>query len=105
MEADGTVDAQTAPTAPWETLRVFHELPQGTIFIKSPTKNPEEPKKETEKNYRTLDSKIQELDTRLPRIKTQIREFFELSATVKAVFLQIDDFYHLNRAPGSLDTG
>ena len=55
-------------------------------------------KKETEKNYRTLDSKIQELDTRLPRIKTQIREFFELSVTVKAVFLQIDDFYHLNRA-------
>ena len=54
-------------------------------------------KKETEKNYRTLDSKIQELDTRLPRIKTQIREFFELSVTVKAVFLQIDDFYHLNR--------
>ena len=33
----------TAPTAPWKTLRVFHELPQGTVFIKSPTKNPEEP--------------------------------------------------------------
>ena len=29
MEADGTVDAQNAPTAPWKTLRVFHELPQG----------------------------------------------------------------------------
>ena len=43
VEADGTVDAQTAPTAPWKTLRVSHELPQGTVFIKSPTKNPEEP--------------------------------------------------------------
>ena len=29
VEADGTVDAQNAPTAPWTTLRVFHELPQG----------------------------------------------------------------------------
>ena len=29
VEADGTVDAQNAPTAPWKTLRVFHELPQG----------------------------------------------------------------------------
>jgi hypothetical protein len=33
----------------------------------------------------------------LPRLKAQIREFFELSNTVKAVFLQVDDFYHLNR--------
>ena len=29
MEAVGAVDAQPAPTAPWKTLRVFHELPQG----------------------------------------------------------------------------
>ena len=27
--ADGAVDAQNAPTAPWKTLCVFHELPQG----------------------------------------------------------------------------
>ena len=26
VEADGAVDAQNAPTAPWKTLRVFHEL-------------------------------------------------------------------------------
>ena len=44
VEADGTVDAQTAPTAPWQTLRVSHELPQRTVVIQSPTKNPEEPK-------------------------------------------------------------
>ena len=25
----GAVDAQNAPTAPWKTLCVFHELPQG----------------------------------------------------------------------------
>ena len=29
MEANGAVDAQNAPTAPWKTLCVFHELPQG----------------------------------------------------------------------------
>jgi hypothetical protein len=54
-------------------------------------------KAETERTYRILDDKIRELDTKLPQLKSQIREFFELSATVKAVFLQIDDFYHLNR--------
>ena len=42
MEADGAVDAQNAPTAPWKTLCVFHELPQG-LSLKSPTKNSERP--------------------------------------------------------------
>ena len=35
--------------------------------------------------------------TKLPQLKAEIREFFALSTSVKAVFLQIDDFYHLNR--------
>jgi hypothetical protein len=30
-------------------------------------------------------------------LKQQIREFFELSNSVQAVYLQIDDFYHLRR--------
>lgn len=55
-------------------------------------------KREVEQRYRVSDDKIRELDTWLPRLKQQIREFFELSTSVKAVFLQIDDFYHLNRA-------
>ena len=37
VDAAGTVDAQTAPTAPWKTLRVFHELPQGILSTKSST--------------------------------------------------------------------
>ena len=44
VEADGTVDAQNAPTAPWKTLRVFHELPQGLshrITHAKPRKAPE----------------------------------------------------------------
>ena len=42
VEADGAVDAQNAPTAPWKTLRVFHELHRASP-IKSFTKNPEMP--------------------------------------------------------------
>ena len=44
VEADGAVDAQNAPTAPWKTLRVFHELPQGfphQITHDKPRKSPE----------------------------------------------------------------
>ena len=43
MEADGTVDAQNAPTAPWKTLRVFHELPQGLSPSNHPRKTPKGP--------------------------------------------------------------
>lgn len=57
----------------------------------------EKTKAETERTYRILDDKIRELDTKLPQLKAQIGEFLELSSSVKAVFLQIDDFYHLNR--------
>jgi hypothetical protein len=52
---------------------------------------------ETERKYLLNEDKIRDLDTWLPRLKQQIREFFELSGSVKAVFLQIDDFYHLSR--------
>ena len=44
VEADGAVDAQNAPTAPWKTLLVFHELPQGVphpITHDKPRKSPE----------------------------------------------------------------
>ena len=43
VEADGAVDAQNAPTAPWKTLRVFHELHRA-FPIKSFTKTPKGPK-------------------------------------------------------------
>ncbi len=50
-----------------------------------------------ERTYRRSDDKIRELNNLLPDLKRQIREFFELSGTVKSVFLQVDDFYHLRR--------
>jgi len=52
---------------------------------------------ETERKYLLDQDKVRDLDMWLPQLKQQIREFFELSASVKAVFLQIDDFYHLSR--------
>jgi energy-coupling factor transporter ATP-binding protein EcfA2 len=55
-------------------------------------------KREIEQRYKLSEDKIRALDTWLPRLKQQIREFFELSGSVKAVFLQIDDLYHLGRA-------
>lgn len=57
----------------------------------------ERTKEETEWSYKVLSDKIRELDMWLPRLKQQVRAFFEASSSVKAVFLQIDDFYHLKR--------
>jgi hypothetical protein len=50
-----------------------------------------------EEEYARHDSKIHKLNLLLPRLKEQIREFFDLSTEVKAVFLALDDFYHLPR--------
>jgi hypothetical protein len=53
---------------------------------------------ETERRYTQHEDKVRELDMWLPRLKSEIREFFTISSSVKAVFLQIDDFYLLARA-------
>ncbi len=53
---------------------------------------------ETEKKFKIRKEKIKELDVLLPDLKVQVREFFELSKTVRTVFIQIDDLYHLKRA-------
>lgn len=50
-----------------------------------------------ELRYAQRTAKLRELHNWLPRLKRQILEFFELSKTVKSVFLQLDDFYHLAR--------
>jgi hypothetical protein len=52
---------------------------------------------ETERNFKVRTDKLRELDMLLPALKDQVREFFQVSSTVKAVFLQIDDLYHLKR--------
>ncbi len=54
-------------------------------------------KEEIERTFKLHKEKLQELDRWLPELKGQIREFFGLSTGVKAIFLQIDDLYHLRR--------
>jgi len=50
-----------------------------------------------ERKYKINESKIKDLDIWLPELKRYIREFFELSTNVQAIFIQIDDYYHLPR--------
>jgi len=57
----------------------------------------EKTKAETEKTFKVQSSKLRDLDMWLPKLKDQVREFFAVSANVKAVLLQIDDLYHLRR--------
>ena len=54
-------------------------------------------KTEIERSYKVRSDKLRELDMLLPRLKEQVREFFLVSNSVKAVFLQIDDLYHLKK--------
>jgi hypothetical protein len=50
-----------------------------------------------ESTYKRQDEKIAELNVILPRLKSLIREFFASSKGVSALFLQLDDLYHLKR--------
>lgn len=51
-----------------------------------------------ELRYKTYDRKIDDLNKALPAMKAKLRELFELSSSIKCVFIQLDDFYHLLRA-------
>ncbi|MDR6388557.1 hypothetical protein AB3X82_13310 [Paraburkholderia phenoliruptrix] len=50
-----------------------------------------------ERKYVHNENKLQQLNHNLPSYKTGIRDFFSISAKLRSVFIQIDDFYHLNR--------
>ena len=50
-----------------------------------------------ERAYERSDSKIRNLNILLPHLKGQLRDFFAASSNIKALFIQIDDFYHLQR--------
>jgi hypothetical protein len=50
-----------------------------------------------ERAYERADSKIQKLNRLLPKLKDDLRHFFEISSEIKALFIQLDDFYHLRR--------
>jgi hypothetical protein len=52
-------------------------------------------KNAVEQTFQSRKDKLKKLDVLLPKLKQQVRNFFEKSQSVKAVFLQIDDLYHL----------
>jgi hypothetical protein len=52
---------------------------------------------EVERVFKSKHDKLEQLDKWLPRLKPQIREFFEISGKVSAIFLQIDDLYQLRQ--------
>jgi hypothetical protein len=54
-------------------------------------------KTEIETKYSQSRNKIEELDKWLPQLKKSLKEFFWLRPQVKALYLHIDDFYHLLR--------
>ena len=69
----------------------------GNEILKVGAKASSERKAALEQEYKFHDSKIQKLNLLLPKLKGRVREFFEISNEVKSVFLQLDDFYHLQR--------
>lgn len=76
-------------------------LTQGPFKVGMNGKSAEESSKkskgEIEREFKTHQQKLQQLDLWLPELKKQIREFFSLSSKVKTIFLQVDDLYHLRR--------
>ena len=67
------------------------------LNLKFGVKNQSGEKQEVERSFRIHREKLQELDRWLPELKENIRTFFSLSSSTEAVFLQIDDLYHLKR--------
>lgn len=60
--------------------------------------NSEESKVAVESEYVSHDNKLRALNLWLPQLKSHIRDFFAATDKVQAVFVQVDDFYHLRRA-------
>ncbi|MBP7060369.1 MAG: hypothetical protein KBA91_00125 [Candidatus Moranbacteria bacterium] len=50
-----------------------------------------------ERTYKIYDKKIEKLNLILPDLKAKLKDFFELSSDIKNIFIQVDDFYHLQR--------
>lgn len=50
-----------------------------------------------EKTYKVYDKKIEKLNHILPNLKNQLEVFFKLYDDIKNIYIQIDDFYHLQR--------
>jgi hypothetical protein len=95
IKADQTDEdvKESSEIAKGQSLASGLAIPVGAYVGKTATTE----KAQLEKTYKVSDQKIKELHLLLPKIKAQLRDFFEISSGVKAVFLQVDDFYHLRR--------
>jgi len=69
--------------------------PIGSIDLAS--ENNVRKKADIELKYQQNENKLQTLNHKLPEFKSRIKEFFEISGKIKSVFIQLDDFYQLNR--------
>jgi hypothetical protein len=68
-----------------------------TLEAKASVAGSRKSREEIELTYKRHKEKLHDLDQWLPELKERIRVFFELSANVQGIFLQIDDLYHLRR--------
>lgn len=73
----------------------FGSKPSGSFDLS--TDNSVKKKSDIEMKYQQNENKLQKLNHKLPAYKARIKEFFELSGKIKSVFIQLDDFYQLNR--------
>ena len=91
-------DVKTVDTHSHSTdLTVTAGAPVGPIDLGVETGLSEEATATIEQTYKQLDAKIGKLNVLLPRLKQLVREFFASSTNVEAIFLQLDDLYHLKR--------
>lgn len=79
------------------TLGVDAGIDVDQLNLKFGVKGETKDKDEVERSFKIHREKLEELDRWLPSLKSNIRTFFSLSKSTKAVFLQIDDLYHLRR--------
>ena len=54
-------------------------------------------KAEIEKTYKIYNKKLEKLNLILPNLKSKLDEFFKIFPKIDNVYIQIDDFYHLQR--------
>ena len=98
--ADSTEQAVRATTATelGQSGRAEAAIRKGPFSAKLASGDVSKTTNEVERSFKFRSDKLKQLDMLLPRLKEQVREFFSVSNSVTAVFLQIDDFYHLRKA-------
>lgn len=93
---------ETASASNGHATELRGHVKPGKAALLASRQSSKQRKKEVERTFDTYREKISELDRWLPDLKKEIRTFFKISKQVKAIFLQIDDLYHLRRTDQAL---